>query len=104
MPKWNVSIAEETDRAVRSYLARTGMKKGDLSAFVEDAVQGEMLRRGIQTLKEKNPDLSDADARELVENLSAIERGMDDVRAGRVQPMKRALQEIAGELGLRLEQ
>ena len=103
MPKWNVSIAEETDRAVRSFLARKGMKKGDLSAFVEDAVQGEMLRRAANELQEKDPDLSDEAARELIENLAAIERGMEDVRAGRGRPAKQALREIAKELGLKLD-
>ena len=36
MTRWNLSIQDETDRKVRVYLARKGLKKGDLSSFVED--------------------------------------------------------------------
>jgi hypothetical protein len=103
MPKWNVTIQDETDRMVRVFLARTGLKKGDLSAFVEDAVQGEILRRQAKELQAKNPKLSDKEASELARNLAAIERGMEDVRAGRGEPMKEALREIADELGLKLD-
>ncbi len=45
MTRWNLSISEETDRVVRSYLARIGLKKGDLSKFVDSAVRAEVLRR-----------------------------------------------------------
>ena len=38
MARWNLVIADDTDRHVRSYLARTGGKKGDLSRFVDRAV------------------------------------------------------------------
>ena len=40
---------------------------------------------------------------ELVENLVALDRGMENVRAGRGQDMKEALREIADELGLKLD-
>ena len=103
MPKWNLSVGDETDHLVRGFLARTGMKKGDLSAFVEDAVQGEVLRRSARELQEKDPKLSDDEATALAENLAALERGMADVRAGRGQPMKEALREIADGLGLKLD-
>jgi hypothetical protein len=100
MRKWNVTIQDETDRMVRVFLARTGLKKGDLSAFVESAVQGEILRRHAKELQEKDPKLSGEEASELARNLAAIERGMEAVRAGRGQPMKAALREIVDELGL----
>ncbi len=103
MPKWNVTIPDETDRLVRVFLARTGMKKGDLSTFVDDAVQGEVLRRFASELQKKDPKLSDDEAMGLAENLTALERGMEDVRAGNGQPMKEALREIADELGLKFD-
>ena len=37
--RWIVSVSRDTDIAVRSFLARRGMKKGDLSKFIEDAVK-----------------------------------------------------------------
>lgn len=65
MTRWNLSIPDETDRAVRSYLARTGLKKGDLSAFVNDACRREIPRRTVRDLRERNQDLSEEDAMEL---------------------------------------
>ena len=40
---------------------------------------------------------------ELVESLAAIERGMADVKAGRVRPMREGVQQIADELGVTLD-
>ena len=37
--RWTVSVSRDTDIAVRSLLARRGMKKGDLSRFIEEAVR-----------------------------------------------------------------
>ena len=39
MTRWNLVISDDTNRRVRSYLARTGGKKGDLSRFVDRAVR-----------------------------------------------------------------
>lgn len=40
---------------------------------------------------------------ELAESLAAIERGMEDAKAGRTRPMREGIQQIADELGVRLE-
>ena len=37
--RWTVSVSKDTDIAVRSFLAQRGMKKGDLSKFIEEAGQ-----------------------------------------------------------------
>jgi hypothetical protein len=57
MTRWNLSIPEETDRAVRSFLARKGGKKGDLSKFANDAVRREILRQTVVDIQEQNTDL-----------------------------------------------
>ena len=103
MTRWSLSVPDSTDRLVRVFLARTGMKKGDLSTFVEEAVQAEVLRRSALQLQEREPELNDDAAMELAKSLAAIELGIDDVRAGRGQPAKRALREIADELGIKLD-
>ena len=36
--RWSVVVPESTDIALRTYLAGTGMKKGDISHFVDKAV------------------------------------------------------------------
>ena len=65
MSRWNLSIPEETDRAVRSYLARQGRRKGDLSLpeFVNEAVRREVFDRVGREIKERN---ADADPDELM--------------------------------------
>lgn len=65
MTRWNLSISEETDRLVRVYLARTGMKKGDLSAFVQAACGAEILRRTVSEVREQNADLTEEEAMRL---------------------------------------
>jgi hypothetical protein len=65
MTRWNLSIPEETDRAVRSFLARKGGKKGDLSKFANDAVRREILRQTVMDLQAQNADLSEEEAVKL---------------------------------------
>ena len=65
MTKWNLSIRDETDRAVRGFLARTGLKKGDLSRFVEEAVRAEVLRRTVAEVHRRNADLPADEAMKL---------------------------------------
>lgn len=74
MTRWNLSIQDQTDRLVRVFLARTGMKKGDLSAFVEVACRGEVLRRTVTEIQEQNADLSAVDAMKLADEAVAAVR------------------------------
>ena len=62
MTRWNLSIPEETDRAVRSFLARKGGKKGDLSKFANTAVRREILRQTVMDIQEQNADLGEEEA------------------------------------------
>jgi len=54
MTRWNLSISEKTDRAVRTYLARTGGRKGDLSRFVDDAVRRRVFDLTVREIKNRN--------------------------------------------------
>ncbi len=65
MTRWNLTIPEETDRAVRSFLARKGGKKGDLSKFANDAVRREILRQTVMDIQEQNADLGEEGAENL---------------------------------------
>lgn len=42
------------------------------------------------------------DRAEAVENLAALDRSMEDVKAGRGQDLKQAVREVAKELGLQI--
>ncbi len=75
--RWNLSIPEETDRAVRTFLARNGGKKGDLSRFVNEAVRRRVLELTIRQVKDRN---ALYDQGEL---LDLIDKEVDAARAGR---------------------
>ncbi len=77
MTQWNIVISEETDRQVRSYLARTGGKKGDLSRFVDRAVRQAIFWETVETIWERNKHLSAEEAQALADE------AVDSVRANR---------------------
>ena len=77
MTRWNLSIPEETDRALRTFLARTGGKKGDLSRFVDEAVRRRVLDLTVREIKDRN---SRYDQQEL---LGLIDEEVVATRAGR---------------------
>ena len=51
-------IQEHTDIAVRSFLAQRGMKKGDLSRFIEEAVKWRVLDQTITEARSKFEDMA----------------------------------------------
>jgi hypothetical protein len=56
--RWTVSVSKSTDIAVRSFLAQRGMKKGDLSKFIEDAVRWRVFDRTLAEVRGKFDDMS----------------------------------------------
>jgi Ribbon-helix-helix domain len=52
--RWNVKVSKETDLSLRTFLGAQGMKKGDLSTFIEDAVRWRMFHRTVQDIKRRN--------------------------------------------------
>jgi len=55
--RWTIKVSEKTDRSLRSFLGRQGMKKGSLSQFVEEAVQWRVLDQIVQAIKMRNRDI-----------------------------------------------
>ena len=52
--RWNLKVSKDADLAVRTYLGSQGMKKGDLSKFIEEAARWRVFQRTIQDIKERN--------------------------------------------------
>jgi len=75
--RWTVKVSRETDTALRSYLARQGTKKGDLSKFVEEAVRWRVLDRVVSEVKARNTGVP---ARKIQ---AAIDEVLAEVRAER---------------------
>jgi hypothetical protein len=55
--RWTVKVSRDTDIALRSFLAQRGLKKGELSKFVERAVRKEVLAQTAAALKVRNQDI-----------------------------------------------
>ena len=68
MARWNLTIPEKTDRAVRTFLARTGGRKGDLSRFVDAAVRRRLLDLTVAEIKERNAGQDQQKILELIED------------------------------------
>jgi hypothetical protein len=52
--RWNVKVSKETDLTLRTFLGSHGMKKGDLSKFIEQAVRSHVFHRTVQDIKARN--------------------------------------------------
>ncbi len=59
--RWSIVVPEETDRALRSYLGRRGTKKGDISRFVEEAVQARLFELTVEDVKDGNRQFAQGD-------------------------------------------
>lgn len=78
--RWSLIVSRETDVSLRTFLAQHGMRKGDLSKFVEEAVRWRVLDRVVSEVKEKNAHVP---AEELE---SLIDEAVQVVRAERFRP------------------
>uniref|UniRef100_E6QQ37 XACb0070 ribbon-helix-helix domain-containing protein n=1 Tax=mine drainage metagenome TaxID=410659 RepID=E6QQ37_9ZZZZ len=74
--RWTIKVSKGTDISLRSYLAQHGMKKGDLSKFVEEAVRWRVLDKTAAEVRERNSTLSDDEIE------AAIRQALAAVRAG----------------------
>lgn len=65
--RWTVKVSPETDKSLRSFLGQHGMKKGDLSKFIERAVQKEILTQTAADVKHRNADLAHDQLQALID-------------------------------------
>lgn len=75
--RWNIKVSKETDLTLRTFLGAQGMKKGDLSKFIEEAVRWRVFHRTIQDIKARN---ADADPDEIQR---IVDEAVSEVRAER---------------------
>jgi len=74
LTRWTVSVPKEIDTSLRCFLAELGMKKGDISKFIVDAVKWRIFE---QTLAEVRSQAADVPPDELQ---SIIDEAIDAVR------------------------
>ncbi len=79
--RWNIKVSKETDLTLRTFLGARGMKKGDLSKFIEEAVRWRVFHRTVEDIKARN---AGADPDEI--------QGLVDEAVGEVRAERRAKQ------------
>ena len=65
--RWTIKVSRETDLALRTLLGSQGMKKGDLSNFVEDAVRWRVFDRRVQGLRHSMRDVPAAELQDRID-------------------------------------
>jgi hypothetical protein len=66
--RWNLVVSKQTDKSLRQLLAAEGGgKKGDLSRFVEEAVQKHIFDKAARAAKEHNKDLAPEELDAMIE-------------------------------------
>ena len=73
--RWTVKVSKDTDISLRTFLAQRGLKKGDLSKFIERAVQKEVFAQTVAAVQARNVNVPDKDVQ------SAIDDALRQVRA-----------------------
>ena len=66
--RWNIKVSKETDLTLRTFLGSQGMKKGDLSKFIEQAVRAHVFHRTVQDIKARNADTDPDELQALIDN------------------------------------
>jgi hypothetical protein len=69
--RWNIKVSKDTDLTLRTFLGSQGMKKGDLSKFVEDAVRWRVIQRTIQDIWQRNADADPDEVQRIVDEAVA---------------------------------
>jgi phage terminase Nu1 subunit (DNA packaging protein) len=65
--RWNIAVSQETDRAVRLFLAsQGGGRKGDLSRFIEESVRAHILELTAEQAKAANVSIREDDLSVIV--------------------------------------
>ena len=70
--RWNIRVSKKTDLAIRNFPGSDGMKKGDLSKFIEEAVRWRVFHRTVQDIKSHNA-LTDPGEIQRIVNEAAAE-------------------------------
>ena len=72
-----ITWSKEADHALRSFLGSQGMKKGDISKFIEEAVRWRIFHQTVREAREAFADVSPDELQKM------IDEAVDDVRAKR---------------------
>ncbi len=66
--RWSLKVSKEIDLTLRTFLGAHGMKKGDLSKFVEEAVRWRVFHCMVQDIKARNAEVDPAELERLIDD------------------------------------
>jgi len=73
--RWNLVVSKKTDTGLRQFLAAEGGgKKGDLSRFVEEAVNKHIFDKALRAAREHNKDVDPDEMDRIIEESLAWAR------------------------------
>ena len=72
-----ITWSKHADLALRSYLGANGMKKGDISKFIEEAVRWRIFHLTVREAREAFADVPSDELQKM------IDKAVDDLRAKR---------------------
>ena len=88
--RWSIKVSRETDLTLRTYLGARGMKKGDLSKFIEEAVRWRILSLTVRDIKARNANASVNELQALIDGAAREVRAELRSEKGGVPRKKRA--------------
>ena len=84
--RWNIKVSKQTDLSLRTFLGSQGMKKGDLSKFIEQAVRAYLFHSTAQNIKRRN---ASTDPEALQSLIDAEVREVRRIKRAKRKPHKR---------------
>lgn len=66
--RWTVKVSKDTDVSLRTFLAQRGLRKGDLSKFIERAVQKEVFAQTVAAVQARNEGVPDAKVQRAIDD------------------------------------
>lgn len=75
--RWTITVPKDTDVMLRTHLAQSGLRKGDLSEFVAEAVRWRLFDLNVAGARTRNAAAASAEIED------AIDAALAEVRAGR---------------------
>jgi len=78
MTRWTVTVSRQTDIALRSFLAQRGLKKGDISKFIEDAVKWRVFDQTVAEARSGFADMVPAELQQIIDE--ATEQVRKEIR------------------------
>jgi len=77
--RWSIKVSREADLTLRTYLGARGMKKGDLSKFIEEAVRWRILSRTVRDIKARDANANGNELQAIIDD--AVREARAELRA-----------------------